>query len=344
MIWPPQRDFFSLENFLTEESLFYSVFKLPTAFSLLLTEKFPIFIGKIHVYRPTVLFSYSESALLDCFCLLQRSFLRNSRTSGLSSVPTTPLHCHTSGNRAGLTPRPCLSWRWSFGMGPQQHLPVRGVCARQIECRGRSPEQTGTDTTHRMDHSSGRPSTCLGSMGPTRDRSVRDSPHEQTTEIRVSNLGSPCRVVKRILQVLDEPPPVCIPTHRSDTQSSGALSHRSPTSRPDNTILAGQAMVAGAGPPLPRGASPPQPAPRSAAPTRHRAAARRTAQPQPDRMATMRTGLRAQNVTVPCANAILDSRRSSTTKMYPIRWLEWFNFCLEDISTFSRLSIRLVFT
>ncbi len=192
---------------------------------------------------------------------------------------------------------------------------------------GRSTQSSTPDSEERVVLAPRRSPSSVAGLGQTDDRSVRNSPESQASDIllsrsRRSSRGGRCNVTEMVTFSR-----VRIPAISSDSSDFEQSSHGRSGDDSDSPVLAESRMVSGP-PSIADGASAGATSVGPAAtPTPHEGLSPTTGVPGITRLEAVAQSLQAKGFSKPTADLIAGGHRTSTSALYQSKWQTFLDWC-----------------
>ena len=206
------------------------------------------------------------------------------------------------------------------------HLDNR-IHTRQVERCGGSTEPKRPDSPNRMDYSPQCSTSSVGDMGKAAHRSLCDRVQHAPSPLHFSSQGSSGVRQECVLPLLGRDVGLCLPSNIPHSESGGKIQDRSSISDPHHARMAHSTLVLGAHASQSRASQTIESQSQNSPSTQDRGRTSKRGHPCPDRMETMRSGLRSQGLSSRVIDDILISRRPGTISVYKTRWSLWFDYC-----------------
>jgi len=274
-------------------------------------------------YRPTHQFPRNGSCEQSSNCI-QQSNAKSSNPLAHGQYDRSRIYQQRGG---GSLPRPLpiINIDSSEGLGITGSLDCPSH-TRGVECAGRRSEQTGEDSTHRVDYTSGNTEQYLRDMGQTPYRSVCDTPESQTPPVRLASARSSGLECRRARVRLDGTGRIRLsPTNSSvsGTRENPIRVMLSDSSRPE---LAGTTLVSSTSISTDRstGKAVTETGSANAAPVQTNPS--EAGSIQATRLETIQRSLKNRGFSERASLQLSSVRRLSTEKIYQSHWRSWVDW------------------
>ena len=211
------------------------------------------------------------------------------------------------------------------------------------EHSGRFPEQEGTDTSKRMDVTSGRLPGSLEVVGSSHGGPICHEPHQKATSIHVSTRGPHGHSDRFHVAKLVQHGRLCIPTVRHDPQGPQQISVQHQLQNNSHSpLVASERMVSGTPISNIGTSSSIATQTRSAEPTFSKGKTQKSPHSTTCRMETLQRLTKFKDLSKKVSKAIYESRKPSTNVLYQKRWATFVQWCRAHKVSASKPSINSI--
>ena len=211
------------------------------------------------------------------------------------------------------------------------------------EHSGRFPEQEGTDTSKRVDVTSGRLPGSLEVVGSSHGGPICHEPHQKATSIHVSTRGPHGHSDRFHVAKLVQHGRLCIPTVRHDPQGPQQISVQHQLQNNSHSpLVASERMVSGTPISNIGTSSSIATQTRSAEPTFSKGKTQKSPHSTTCRMETLQRLTKFKDLSKKVSKAIYESRKPSTNVLYQKRWATFVQWCRAHKVSASKPSINSI--
>ena len=201
------------------------------------------------------------------------------------------------------------------------------LCPRKAQRPGRSTQSPKSDIEHRVDNLSPMPTTSVGSMGQTLDRSLCDEAFSKTSNVRFSRERSSSSGDGRISNFMERSNSLRLPSNISHTAGSSESKSREARSNFGDALLAIGELASRPHVSGKRRTLSSKSQKRPVTSTTVRNSSQQPFLPKPDRLETIKAGLRKKKLSKYAINLALKAKRPSSDVNYGNKWLIWSRYC-----------------
>ncbi|XP_070176079.1 uncharacterized protein [Littorina saxatilis] len=212
---------------------------------------------------------------------------------------------------------------------PDQSGPdVSPVRSGETERPGRHSQSGRSGSLHRMDHRSQRSTASVGKVGPSSDRSVRNSIQRSASQVRQPLSRHECVPLGRIHSLVEAPRCLRLSPDISDSEGAGKISAGTTKTDFGRALLANSSVVSRSSRSHPRRPSTSGSGRGRSAPASIMPPSSTSRESVLDRMALVRSKLLALGLHKSSVEFSLNAKRRSTNQLYDLRWRAWATFAL----------------